>query len=190
MIKKISKLFDVPYFVRFIGIFVILYFFNLFYIGITSKGGGFYSPFLDHYLNYIVWFRNSILYTSNFIAHLFGLPSYVADLYTLKAYDLSVTMVYSCLGLGIMSFWIAFILADNTGWQKKLSWGITGIVFIWLINCFRVALLLLALKNNWQVNKYMDHHDLYNIVSYLLILLLIYFYYKKTKNNKKDSITN
>src|SRR4051812_22126710 len=104
MNKGLFKSFDAYYLVRFFSFFLLLYFFNQFYIGATSTEGRFYSAFLDHHLNYIVWLRNSILYTSQFITHIGGLKSDVKDLYTLESGELSVTLVYSCLSLGIISF--------------------------------------------------------------------------------------
>lgn len=180
MNRTLFKYFDLAYFIRFALILLGLYYFNIFYIGLTVPGGV-YSSFLDQYLNYIVWLRNSILHTANVITQGFGLSSYVADLYTLKTEAFSVVLVYSCLGLGIKSFWIAFVTAHKAGWQKKLAWCLAGVMAIWFINCWRAALLLMAMKNHWSINKYMDHHTLFNLCAYALILFLMYLYTRKRK---------
>jgi|SRR5579875_1202892 len=184
MYKGLSKFFDFSYFIKLLSLFLLLYVFNLFFIGITAPGGKFYSVFLDNHLNYIVWLRNGILYTSKLFAHCFGLHPYVADLYTLQENVYSVTLVYSCLGLGIISFWIAFIVAGKNKLPNKLLWIALGVATIWMINSLRISVLLLASEKNWSVNKYINHHDLFNFFSYILLLLLMYIYYRSSKKNK------
>ena len=44
---------------------------------------------------------------------------------------------------------------------------------IWFINCIRVAFLLTALRNNWPIGKYLDHHTTFNIISYILNFIAI-----------------
>ena len=183
MNKGLLKYFDLVFVLKFIAFFLAFYFFNLFFIGVTAPGGTVYSAFLDNYLNYVAWIRSSILHTANFIADDLGSGSYVLDQYTLKAGDASIHMVYTCIGLGIMSFWVAFVLAHKSSWKKKVLWSLGGVFAIWMINCWRIALLLMALDNNWEVERYVDQHTLFNITGYSLILLMIYLYSKKTEEN-------
>lgn len=179
---KHSKYFDVRYFFRFVLLLAAFYYFNIFFIAITDYRGRVYSPFLEHYLNYVAWIRNLVLYTSNIIAHFFGLNSYVSFPYRLKiSHGPSVEMVYECIGLGILSFWVAFIVAHKGGWRKKSLWCTIGIISICFINSWRVALLLIALQKGWKVNAYIDHHTLFNIVAYILIFILITIYTKQER---------
>ena len=90
-------------------------------------------------------------------------------------------MVYACLGMGLMSFWLSFVIADRASVKRKAIWCVTGVSAIWFINCCRVALLLMAFENNWKVNEYANHHTIFNIVAYALLLILIYFYMKSGK---------
>jgi exosortase/archaeosortase family protein len=83
-----------------------------------------------------------------------------------------------------MSFWIAYVIADNKNtWQKKLYWCVAGIFFIWVINCCRVSLLLLALQNNWAVVTGVDQHAMFNIVAYSFVFLMIWLYSRKNETN-------
>jgi exosortase/archaeosortase family protein len=167
------------YVVKFLLFFVVLYYFNVAFIGATAPGNT-YISFLDKYLNYIDWLRYSILHTSNGITRLFDHNTYVKDPYLLKIYNgPGVQMVYSCIGYGVMSFWVAFVLANKGKWQQKILWALGGCFCIWVINCFRVATLLMAIASKWNVNKYMNHHTMFNIFAYILILVLMYFYTQK-----------
>ena len=85
-------------------------------------------------------------------------------------------LVYSCVGYGVMSFWIAFILANQVKWQKKIKWIITGVALIFIINVARISLLLVAVNEKWQIFFNMDNHVLFNIAAYILIFTMIYFF--------------
>lgn len=144
--------------------------------------GGFYSSFVDHYLNYVTWVKISILQTAGWMAGLFGVDSYLSGNSHLQLVgSRRIFMAWSCCGLEIMSFWAAFALADTTDLRKKLLWCFGGLAFIWLINCMRVALLAVAVKNNWPQIGTIRHHDSFNLVAYGFVLLMMLYYYQKNK---------
>jgi exosortase/archaeosortase family protein len=177
MMKKIIEYIDLAYFIKFIVLFLLLYYFNQFYIGITAEGGSFYSPFLQHRLNYVAWIRGSVLHTSNIFAHALGVNTYVVTPYTLKVLNgPSVRMGYTCIGLENMSFWLAFVVSHSADISKKVIACLAGIFIIWLINCLRVTFLLMALNAGMNINRFTDHHTIYNIIAYLLIALMIYVF--------------
>lgn len=183
--RNIAKLFDVAYslkfVIKFLGFFFLLNFFHHFWIGITVPGGEVYVPFLDRYLNYIVFIKTSLLKSAVFFADLIGVHSFTDSTDTVKVAGAGgLYMGRPCYGLEVMSFWTAFIFADTTSFRKKLLWCLGGLFCIWLINCLRITLMLAALKNKWQI-LYMDHHQLFNIFAYVFVFLLIIFYYKKNK---------
>lgn len=193
MIKKLyrgaAQLFDLTYTVRFVlklfAFFLLFNFLNYLWIGLTVPGG-LYSPFLAKYMDYITFIKISCLNTGVFIADLFGVHSYVSGGNTVKVLGSgSLLMLRSCIGLELLSFWAAFIVADSTHPLKKIIWGVSGLVCIWFINCLRVALLITALKKRWQI-LYMDHHTLFNICAYTLIFLLIFIYYRKNRKQLGD----
>lgn len=179
---SITHHFDITWFIKFIIIVLLLYYFSIAFNGIVSPEGQFYSPFLDHYLNYIHWIRISILYTSNFIANAFGTPSYVAGSQLIKvANGTEVEIWLPCLGLGVMSCWISFVITHHHAWRKKIIWCLTGILIIWFLNCCKIALLLISLNKNWRTYNTIDQHDMFNIVAYVFIFILMYLYSKDNK---------
>ena len=180
--SSLSRYVDVPFILKFLLLMGGIYYFNVFYISIIDARGYIYSSYIDQHLNYFSLLRSSILHTANLFDHWYGLNSFVAGATRLKlpnGHGIYVDLV--CLGYGVMSFWIAFILAHHTSWQKKLLWSAGGVIFLWFLNCCRVALLLVSITKRWNVNKWMDSHTLFNGVVYAFIAGMIYLYYKQDK---------
>jgi exosortase/archaeosortase family protein len=185
-IKNPGLIFIIKFLVLFLG----LHFANEAYIGITAPGG-LHVPFLEEHLNYVAWIRHSILAGSEIISDAMGYEAYIDGPFHLRSVaGPGVQMVYSCIGLGIMSFWAAFVLAHSIGWKKKLLWTLLGLIIIWIINCFRVAIILVFTVNRWNMNKYMDHHDFFNLVAYFFIFILIVIFIRKQGNMLKSAVTS
>lgn len=187
--SSLSRYVDVPFFFKFLVLMAGIYYFNVFYISIIDARGYIYSSFFDQHLNYFALIRASILHTANFIDHLYGLGSYVADPSLKLPNGHGIYVDLACLGYGVMSFWIAFIVAHKATWQKKLAWAAGGVVFLWLLNCCRVALLLIAITKRWNTEKWMDSHALFNTVVYAFIIGMIYLYYQLDKRKKPAVIS-
>ena len=180
----LNKYFDAGYFFRFVLILLVLYYFNIFYNGLTIPGGKTYSSFVEHHLNYLSWFTSSILFLSNLITVSLGLPSYV-DNDTIRVFNGSfVTLLFPCLGTGITSFWIAFVVADSGSWMRKILWCVVGFFSIWFINSWRIALLLLSIEDRWRTYTWVDHHTLFNFATYLIIIVLMYLYTEKQRQRQ------
>lgn len=163
------------YILKFSAIFCTCYFGTLAVIGLSAPGG-FYSPVVQNYFDYTSWLRNSILHASKWLLSVFNYDTVIDGRYLLKVKEgYGVRIVYSCLGVGIMSFWIAFIAANKGILTKKLEWMSAGLLLIWLANITRISLLLVALSNHWST-PFFDHHTWFNIFVYSLIFGLIYFY--------------
>lgn len=185
------KHFSFAYFLKLVGLTLVLNFFSIAYHGLVSPEGSQYSAFLDNNLNYIQWIRQVLMFGSNLLANLLGTGSYISDPQIIKiGKDIDVEIWLPCLGIGIMSFWTAFIVTNTGKLRKKIAWGIGGLFSIYLINCWRIALLLVALDRGWAQNSAFDHHDLFNIAAYILIGILMYSYTedKSEKNTLKSVI--
>ena len=179
---NLLKYVDLGFLLRFVILFLLLYFTNQSFEAITNPPGLVYSPFFDHYLNYVHLVKLSILYIGQLIANAAGIHSDFLQDYTLRLTNGSaVKMYYECAGFGLISFWIAFITSHNTSWQRKVGWSITGIFAIWLINCFRFALILQVLNKDGQLGKGFDHHAVFNYSSYVAIFIMCWFFYRQDK---------
>lgn len=170
------------YLFKFVGAFCLLYFGTKAFIGLTIPGG-YYFPFLQNHLDYISLLRKSLLLgTRNFLSF-FGYHCNIEKVFYLRMLmGKSVHIVYSCLGYGIISFWIAFIFANHGSFTRKCIWIVGGIITIWGINVLRIAMLLLAINNKWNLFFGLNHHTWFNIITYIFIFIGIYFYDRSNKN--------
>lgn len=172
------------YVVKFALAFCFFYFTTIAVIGLSAPGN-LYSGIIDHYFDYVKWLRVSLLYGSKYLLGLFGYDTYVLNQFRLKMNGgHGVRIVYSCLGYGIMSFWIAFIFANKGTLTKKFQWILYGLLLIWLINIVRLSLLLVAGNKHWGF-PFFNHHTWFNIAAYTSIFVLIYFYDKSSKVNQR-----
>ena len=169
--------------VIFLGLFTLLYYFNIFFMGITAPGN-FYSAFLDQHLNYIRGFRILLISVSATLLKFFGYEVFTSDttLHALNAGGINV--VYSCLGFGVMSFFVAFVIAwPEKTVKSKLVFIPAGLLLIQALNVARFILITLF----WRTSSFrsaVDHHILFNFVLYVILLTTIYFWINKGNDKK------
>ncbi len=97
-----------------------------------------------------------------------------------------IRLVYSCLGLGIMSFFTAFVLAYPKKWKDKLIFLFLGLLAIELLNIIRMAIV--ALFWSKQAQQIIDHHIIFNGIIYIIICIVLYFWV--TADDKKTHAKN
>ena len=171
------------YLIKFIGIFFLLYFGTKALIGLVSPGG-YYIPFLDQYFNYISWLRASLLFALQLLFSFIGIEVYNKNIYTISIQNGSgLHIVYSCLGYGVMSFWAAFVLANDGKKFKKIGWLFLGLLVIWSINVLRLFIFMLSNNNHWQIPFGLDHHTLFTVFAYGGIFIMMYFFDRSVKQN-------
>ncbi len=169
---------------RFVILFTILYYFNIFFIGLTGEGGSFYSSFIDEHLNYIRWLRESIIYFSSIILSFFNYET-IRLPYHLKIIDgVRVGVGYSCLGYGLMSMHVALALSYPFRINLRRRYLLYGLLAIYTINVIRIAAVGVVYTEIKNIN--IDHHLIFNIVAYLLIFMMMVY---SIKLNSKDENT-
>lgn len=155
-------------------------------MSLVDERGLLYSAYLDANLNYFAWLRWTIIHVANGMLHASGVDSYVSDIFTLKApNDHGVYVGLPCLGYGMISFWIAFVLAHEDTRRKKIIYSVSGVLLLWLLNCSRIAMLVYAVHRQWNVNRWMDNHTLFNTAVYALTFLMIIGFYQLRKSGEK-----
>lgn len=164
---------------RFLGLFSLLYFGTYAFIGLSVEGGH-YVPFLK-YIDYVSWYRQLLLHAAEAVLDLFGYNAYIRGQYLLYINGKSgIQLVYECLGIGILSFWTAFVVTNQYGtFKTKIQWVITGTVVITVLNIARIVVLLLAVYKRGINIAGVDHHTFYNIIVYACVLLMVLCYRKK-----------
>ena len=165
--------------VRFIGYFVIFYFFFPAYRGIVGQGGLVYSSFLENHFNIITGLTRILTNSANAILEILQYSTLQKNYHSLKIVNSpGISVNPSCLGWGVMSFWAAFTLANIGSIVFKLKWLLFGIISIMTLNITRIILIVLANHHKWSFISSLDHHLTFNIFSYLFIFLLTGFFIK------------
>ncbi|MBC6113130.1 exosortase Y [Pedobacter fastidiosus] len=87
---------------------------------------------------------------------------------------------YSCLGLGVMSFLVAFVLAFPAPWKSTLKMMVVGLITIYVLNICRISGLgvLLGFFQS-QRNNFTYHHEIFNIIVYICIFVMLYLWIKR-----------
>ncbi len=165
----------------FISLFLVFYYFNILFLGITSPGN-YYSPFLADHLNYIYALRWLLLHYSAFILDCLGFGTVVNNYELLVAGHGIIRLSYECLGLGVLSFFSAFVLAYPKPWKAKIIFLLAGIVSIEILNVIRFVLL--ALFWDKHSGTIVDHHTIFNILIYIIISISLYFWVKSSTTAK------
>jgi len=160
----------------FLALFLVFYYFNILFFGLTSPGNN-YNAFLADHLNYIQWLRQFLLDSSTAIIKMFGFTAINNNYELLVAGRGTIRLVYSCLGLGVISFFAAFVIAYPKPLVRKIIFLVSGIVAIEIINIIRFVLL--AIFWNKRSPQIIDHHTLFNIIIYILICFSLYLWIKE-----------
>ena len=96
----------------------------------------------------------------------------------------AVQLIYACLGIGVMSFWLAFVVANKGSIGKKMIWILGGMLCIWVINVVRIAMVLMANNEKMQIPFHMDNHTFFDILAYIAIFVLIFLYDRSFRGRK------
>jgi exosortase/archaeosortase family protein len=171
-----KKMHPIRFAIVFICLFALFYYFNIFYFSVTSLTGKYYSPFFAWHLNYISGLRHLLLKSSAGLLNLLGYAAITNDYEILVAGRGTLQVVYLCLGLGVISFFAAFVIAYPKKFRSKIIFLFCGVIGIEVLNILRFVLL--ALFWNRRYNHIIDHHTIFNICLYLVIALALYFWVK------------
>jgi exosortase/archaeosortase family protein len=178
----------IKYAVKLLVLYLVLDYGTHFFIGITAPGG-YYVEWLDKYFNYVNWLRSFLLNSAKYLMGLFGYDAYLASPILIRIkHGAGVQLVYSCLGYGVLSFWIAFVVVNKAKLLFKIKWLVGGLAIILLSNILRICILLIALQKKMYKPFSIDHHTFYNIVAYLIVIAMMFLYLKQLK--KQQAATN
>ncbi|PWS26380.1 hypothetical protein DHW03_16495 [Pedobacter yonginense] len=175
-----------------ISLFILYIFFsqgNLFMNSVLSPGSRFYNEFIAEHFNYIQGLKTALITCAVWIIKLFGF--YViynkSDVMVVAGPYLRVN--YSCLGLGVMSFLTAFVLAFPASWKATFKMMAIGLITIFVLNVCRIAGLgvLLGFFES-QRNNFTYHHEIFNVIVYICIFVMLYLWIKKnTGSNASEN---
>ena len=188
--RRASEVMDTSFLLTYLLKFVVFYYFFkyafLAWHGASDETGTIYLSFCHQYFNFNVFSKLYMMQIPLYLADLFGVQAVQDSINSLQVEGGGRLLVkQGCYGLGLLSFWIAFVFADAMALQRKLIWSLAGVVILLLINSLRVTLLLIAKSRQWNIHLLdsygLDHHAQFNIVAYLLIFLLMFIYFRRNR---------
>ena len=178
------------YLLKFLGIFCLLYFGTLAVIGLAAPGS-YHILFIEKYLDYVSWIKRSLINATALTLAVFHIPTVKEHGFALRITGgRGIIISMSCVGYGVYSFWIAFVLANRGSTRKKCAWVSLGLLALWIINDIRITLFLLAINKGWPMPLGLDHHTWFTIFAYLLIFILIALYDRSLKRDAVRKSTN
>ncbi len=157
---------------------------NLFMNSVMTPGARFYNQFIATHFNYIQGLKTALIKPAVWIIKLFGFYAIHNEMDVMVVNGPYLRVNYSCLGLGVMSFLSAFVLAFPASWKSTLKMLALGILVIYLLNILRIAGLgLLFAFFHSQRNYFEYHHEIFNVLVYICIFILLFFWIRK--NSRK-----
>jgi exosortase/archaeosortase family protein len=156
---------------------------NLFMNSVMSPGGKYYNANLAENYNYIQWLKTALIVPAVWVIKLFGLYAIHNEMDVLVVNGPLLRINYACLGIGVMCFLVAFVIAFPAKLKAKWKLLVLGLILIYLLNMFRIVALgvLLGLYQS-QRRNFTYHHEVFNILVYICIFIMLYFWIKKHTN--------
>lgn len=159
---------------------------NLFMNSVMTPESRFYNAYIAQHFDYIQGLKSALIIPAVWIIKLFGFYAIYNEMDVMVVAGPYLRVNYSCLGLGVMSFLAAFVLAFPAPWKSTLKMLVVGIITIYILNILRIAglgVLLGFFKS--QRHNFTYHHEVFNIIVYICVFTMLYFWIKK--NNKSIS---
>ncbi|RQO71530.1 hypothetical protein DBR40_17175 [Pedobacter sp. KBW01] len=156
---------------------------NLFMNSVMTPGSKYYNAYISAHFNYIQGLKSALIIPAVWIIKLFGFYAIHNEMDVMVVAGPYLRVNYSCLGLGVMSFLSAFVLAFPASWKSTLKMLVIGLIAIYILNVLRIAglgVLLGFFKS--QRHNFTYHHEVFNIIVYICVFTMLYFWIKK--NNK------
>nr|WP_199157584.1 archaeosortase/exosortase family protein [Pedobacter sp. ASV2] len=163
---------------------------NIFMNSVMSPDGKYYNAYISNHLNYIQGLKSALIVPAVWIIKLFGFYAIHNEMDVMVVNGPYLRINYSCLGLGVMSFLAAFVLSFPTSWKATFKMLVIGLITIYVLNVLRIAGLgLLFATFHSQRNYFEYHHEIFNVLVYIIIFIMLYVWIKKnTKNTKPKSL--
>lgn len=178
--------------IKFVMILFVLYILfsqgNLFMNSVMSPGGRFYNANLAAHFDYIQGLKTAIIVPATWLIHLFGFYTVHNQMDIMVVNGPYLRVNYSCLGLGVMSFLAAFVFAFPIHWKATWRMLIFGIISIYILNVMRIAglgLIFGAFHSGRNYFKY--HHEIFNVLVYLIIFFMLYVWVKRNTKEVERS---
>lgn len=178
--KKIANKKAIKFVVTLFVLYVLFSQGNLFMHSVMTPTGHYYNPYIAEHFDYIQGLKTALIKPAVWIIKLFGFYAIHNEMDVLIINGPYLRINYSCLGLGVMSFLAAFVLAFPASWKSTFKMLFLGLITIYVLNIMRIAGLgLLFGLFQSQRNYFEYHHEIFNVIVYIIIFVMLYIWIKK-----------
>jgi len=158
---------------------------NLFMNSVMSSGARFYNASIAEHFNYIQGLKTALIIPAVWIIKLFGFYAIYNEMDVMVVSGPLLRINYSCLGLGVMSFLAAFVLSFPASWKSTFKMLIIGLISIYLLNILRIAGLGILFGTFQSQRNYFEyHHEIFNVIVYIIIFIMLYIWIRKNTKIK------
>ena len=158
---------------------------NLFMNSVMSPVGKFYNAYIAEHFDYIQGLKTALIIPAVWIIKLFGFYAIYNEMDVMVVSGPLLRINYSCLGLGVMSFLAAFVLSFPASWKSTFKMLIIGLISIYVLNILRIAGLGILFGTFQSQRNYFEyHHEIFNIIVYIIIFIMLYIWIKKNTKIK------
>jgi len=158
---------------------------NLFMNSVMSPGGKFYNAYIAEHFDYIQGLKTALIIPAVWIIKLFGFYAIYNEMDVMVVSGPLLRINYSCLGLGVMSFLAAFVLSFPASWKSTFKMLIIGLISIYVLNIFRIAGLGVLFGTFQSQRNYFEyHHEIFNVIVYIIIFIMLYIWIRKNTKIK------
>ncbi|GAA3956385.1 hypothetical protein GCM10022246_07910 [Pedobacter ginsengiterrae] len=158
---------------------------NLFMNSVMSPGGKFYNACIAEHFDYIQGLKTALIIPAVWIIKLFGFYAIYNEMDVMVVSGPLLRINYSCLGLGVMSFLAAFVLSFPASWKSTFKMLIIGLISIYVLNIFRIAGLGVLFGTFQSQRNYFEyHHEIFNVIVYIIIFIMLYIWIRKNTKIK------
>jgi exosortase/archaeosortase family protein len=153
---------------------------NLFMNSVLSEGGRFYNAFITEHFNYIQGLKTALIVPAVWIIKLFGFYTIHNEMDVMVVDGPYLRINYACLGIGVMCFLIAFVIAFPAKLKAKWKLLVFGLILIYVLNMLRIVALgvLLGFFKS-QRHNFTYHHEVFNILVYICLFIVLYYWIRK-----------
>jgi exosortase/archaeosortase family protein len=137
------------------------------------------STYYGHFVHYTLL---TLIETSVWILNLLGYGAEVVNLREIDMYDsiFNIHIRNVCLGIDLMFSFVALIISFPGRWLDRLWFIPLGLLGIQLLNVLRV-IGLSVVSIGIDPYSFVDHHDVFNVVTTIFIFIMFTRWVKKWK---------
>jgi exosortase/archaeosortase family protein len=168
--------------IKVLGLFAILFFLKFVHRSVIAPDSGFIYASAIRDINIYSVCADFLIYPSQLIINFLGFKTIISERVISIVGARGIIIHGPCLGFNIFGAFIILILAYPSvrSWKVKGLFIMIGLLVIQFLNILRVTALLI--KNRYEYELPVNHHDLFNIIIYSFVFFAFYMWIKFYSN--------